>query len=58
MSKGLTASLLLLIPKVMGPERFTPLRPISLCNVLYKLVTKTIINRSKPLLPTLIAPTQ
>lgn len=33
-------------------------RPISLCNTIYKIITKIIVNRIKPFLDTLIHPTQ
>lgn len=51
-------SLVVLIPKVENPERLTQFRPISLCTVLYKLVTKVIVNRIKLMLPDLIDLTQ
>ena len=47
-----------LIPKVPNPERVQQLRPIGLCNVVYKLVTKCIVNRLKRVLPLLISPMQ
>jgi hypothetical protein len=47
-----------LIPKVTSPEKMKDLRPISLCIVLYKVVSKMLANRLKLLLPDIIAPNQ
>lgn len=51
----LNTSFITLIPKqekAMKPDRF---RPIALCNVVYKIISKVITNRLKPLLPTLVS---
>lgn len=43
-----------LIPKVKNPSSPRDFRPISLCNVVMKLVTKTIANRVKKILHVVI----
>ena len=54
----LTAIKLILIPKVSNPKTVHQLRPISLCNTLYKLLSKIIVLRLKKFLPDLIHPAQ
>ena len=47
-----------LVPKTSNPQRMTDFRPISLCNVVYKLVSKTLANRLKAILPYIISENQ
>jgi len=49
---------LTLIPKVSNPQSVTQLKPIGLCNMTYKVVSKVLVDRIKPVFDTLIAPTQ
>lgn len=56
--KNVNQTLLVLIPKVENPESLKDMCPISLCNVIYKMITRIIANRIKPYLPELIAPNQ
>ncbi len=49
------ATFLTLIPKEKGMEDPGKFRPISLCNIIYKIITKVIANHLCPLLPLLIS---
>lgn len=55
---NLNDTFLVLIPKIDHPEVPAHFRPIGLCNVIYKIITKTIVNRIKPLLPQITSSTQ
>lgn len=46
-----------LIPKTNHPESITQYRSIGLCNTIYKIITKIIVNRIRPLMLKLINPT-
>ena len=42
MPSGLNHTFLTLIPKVKSPEKVSDFRPIALCNILYKLISKCL----------------
>ena len=53
---GSNDTLLVFIPKIEHPEQTAHLRPISLCNVCYKVITKILTNILKEIMGSLIAP--
>lgn len=55
---SLSHTLISLIPKVGKPKQVTQFKPITIWNVIYKAVFKTIANRLKHVLPSVISETE
>lgn len=51
-----TEAILVLVPKATKPSLLKNFRPVSLCNIRIKLVTKVLANKLKLLLKELISP--
>ena len=58
MPHGLNDTFIVLIPKLKNPERLADLRPIALCNVIYKIMAKAVANRLKTILLMIISDSQ
>lgn len=55
---GLNFTFIALIPKIEGATKVEQFRPIALCNVVLKMITKILANWIRPLLKILISPQQ
>lgn len=58
MIPSLNSTFIALIPKLNAPTFVSDFRLISLCNVLYKIVSKVITNRLKHIIPMIISDNQ
>ena len=58
MTDVVNSTILVLILKVRNPQDFTQFRPISLCNVLYKICSKVIANRLRLILNEIVSEEQ
>lgn len=56
--EGINDTSIVLIPKVKQPTRITELGPISLCNVIIRIMTKVLANRMKHMLNDIISENQ
>jgi hypothetical protein len=53
--KALNSTFINMIPKENEARTLDYFRPITLCNVVYKIISKVIENRLKPILPILVS---
>lgn len=58
MPSATNSTILSLVPKYPGASKISEFRPISCLNTVYKVVSRLLVKRLKPILPSLIAPNQ
>lgn len=58
LSYAVNSTILSLVPKGIGASAVSDYRPTACCNTTYKLISKLLVKRLKPLLPSLILPNQ
>ncbi|XP_048613516.1 uncharacterized protein LOC125587312 [Brassica napus] len=58
LEEGINKTNICLVPKKLEAKRLVEFRPISLCNVAYKIVSKVLSKRLKSVLPWIITETQ
>ncbi|KAK4386358.1 hypothetical protein Sango_2506400 [Sesamum angolense] len=58
MPRSFTATTITLIPKTDSPQTWSDFKPISLCNVTNKILSKLLYNKMSALLPSMISPSQ
>ena len=58
MPSSLNTTQVVLIPKVPNLEDLSQFRPISLCSFVYRIISKILANRLKPIMKNIITPQQ
>ena len=56
--ESINTTFISLIPKIQNPKKVSDFRPISLCNVFYKLISKVLVNRLKLVFPYVVSDSQ
>lgn len=58
LEEGVNKTNICLMPKKLNANKLVDFRPISLCNVVFKIISKILAKRLKKVLPSIIAETQ
>ncbi len=58
MRKEVNHSYIVLIPKVLNQSNINHYRPISLCNTIYKVISKLLVDRLRTVIWNLVSPAQ
>jgi len=58
LTKGVNATFIALIPKVVSPQRLNDFRPISLVGCMYKVLAKVLANRLRNVIGSVVSDSQ